>query len=319
MRLKRQNILSTLLLVLFISPLSLSAQDMESIGKLKEMTDEGMNFIIGTDLGRNGFYDQKYIANTMGIVADECGAEFIVASGDTFHYMGVQSTSDPLFLSNFENVYSHPETQIPWYPILGNHEYRGNTQAVLDYSDISRRWQMPARYYTKSFKLDNGEVFDLFFIDTPPLIDKYRNDSTDYPDAVKQDRELQIKWLESELSRSKAQHKMVIGHHPIYADTSKADIERLDMQKYVDALLRKYKVDIYSCGHIHTFQHIRMPKSPVDYMVVASGSLSRKVKPTDGTVFCAGQTGFAFVSVKDGAINVYFLDKDGKILHSFRK
>lgn len=311
--------LFALLLVFLGAPLSLFAQDMESIGRLKELTNDGFNFIIGTDLGRNGYYDQKYIGNTMGVVADECDAEFIVASGDTFHYMGVQSTSDPLFLSNFENVYTHPETQIPWFPILGNHEYRGNTQAVIDYSQVSRRWEMPGPYYTKHFELENGETFDLIFIDTPPIIDKYRNDTTGYPDAVKQSREQQLEWLESVLSKSRAQHKMVIGHHPIYADTSKSDTERIDMQKHVDGILRKYKVDIYSCGHIHTFQHIRMPKSPVDYMVVASGSLSRKVQPTEGTVFCAGQTGFAFVSVKDGAINVYFLDKDAKILHSFRK
>ena len=38
--------------------------------------------------------------------------------------------------------------QCPWYGVLGNHEYRGNTQAMMDYSEISRRWNMPDRYYT---------------------------------------------------------------------------------------------------------------------------------------------------------------------------
>ena len=31
---------------------------------------------------------------------------------------------------------SHPELMIDWFPILGNHEYRGNTQAVLDYTNV---------------------------------------------------------------------------------------------------------------------------------------------------------------------------------------
>ena len=48
-------------------------------------------------------------------------------------------------MTNYELVYSHPELMIPWYPILGNHEYRGNTQAVLDYSQVCARWEMPAR------------------------------------------------------------------------------------------------------------------------------------------------------------------------------
>lgn len=308
-----------LLLVFFaVLVTTLSAQNMQSIEQLKELTDDGFNFIIGTDLGRNGYYDQKYIANTMGIVAGECDAEFVVASGDTFHYLGVQSVHDPLFISNYENVYSHPELQIPWYPILGNHEYHGTSQAVIDYSEVSRRWEMAGRYYVKHFELDNAESFDLFFIDTCPLIDKYINDS-EYPDVALQDGSAQMKWLESELSKSTAQHKFVVGHHPIYAETGKNTTERENLQSRLDPILRKYNVDIYSAGHIHNFQHIKVPASSVDYMVISSGALSRKVAPIEGTQFCDSNTGFAFVSVKDGKITVFFLDKDANILYSFSK
>lgn len=302
-------------MVLMVSSMAL-AQNRFSIEQLKDKTDDGFNFIIATDLGRNGYYDQKYIGNTMGEVAGECDAEFVAATGDTFHYLGVQSVQDPLFISNFESVYPHPELQIPWYPILGNHEYHGNTQAVIDYSQISRRWEMPSRYYVKHFELDNDELLDIFFIDTCPLIDKYVNDS-EYPDAAKQNRSAQLKWLDEQLSKSKAQYKIVVGHHPIYADTSKNVSERLDMQKHIDPLLRKYGVNLYSAGHIHNFQHIKLPSSDVHYMVVSSGSLSRNVAPIEGTQFCNSNTGFAFVSVKDGKINVYFLDKDANILYEF--
>lgn len=66
---------------------------------------------------------------------------------------------------------------IDWFPVLGNHEYRGNTQAVLDYTNISRRWTMPARYYTKAFE-DKGATIRIVWIDTAPMMDKYRKDST---------------------------------------------------------------------------------------------------------------------------------------------
>jgi len=36
-------------------------------------------------------------------------------------------------------------------------EYQGNTQAVIDYSDISRRWVMPDRYYTKVIEGEEDE------------------------------------------------------------------------------------------------------------------------------------------------------------------
>ena len=68
---------------------------------------------------------------------------------------------------------------------------------------------------------------------------------------------------------------LVVGHHPIYADTDKSESERTDMQKNVDAILRRHKnVDMYLCGHIHNFQHIRKPDSSIDYVVNSSGSLS---------------------------------------------
>lgn len=85
---------------------------------------------------------------------------------------------------------------------------------------------------------------------------------------------------------------VVIGHHPIYAETPKDNSERSDMQKRLDPILRKHKVDIYACGHIHNFQHIRVPGSDIDYVVNTSASLSRKVKAVEGTQFCSPEPGF---------------------------
>ena len=68
---------------------------------------------------------------------------------------------------------------------------------------------------------------------------------------------------------------VVVGHHPIYAYTDKSESERTDMQKKVDTILRKHNVDMYICGHIHNYQHIRRPDSKIDYVVNTSGSLTR--------------------------------------------
>jgi hypothetical protein len=38
-------------------------------------------------------------------------------------------------------------------------------------------------------------------------------------------------------------------------------------------------------GHIHNFQHIRVPGSEVDYVVNTSASLTRGVAPFEGTLF----------------------------------
>ena len=161
-----------------------------------EIPKGDINLIVASDLGRNGYYDQKKVAATMGDVAEQIGPDAVLALGDTHHYEGVESVSDPLWMTNYELIYSHPELMVHWYPICGNHEYRGNTQAVIDYSKVSRRWDMPAKYYTKAFK-DGDTSLLVVFLDTPPLIDKYRKKSDTYPDATKQDADAQLKWLDS--------------------------------------------------------------------------------------------------------------------------
>ena len=286
--------------------------------RVAEGTYDGeLNILMLADAGRNGSYDQRLIGEWMGVYADALGPEFVISCGDLFHYQGIQSTQDPLLWSNFESIYTHGELQCPWYGVLGNHEYRGNTQAMMDYSEISRRWNMPDRYYSKTVDLDNDATLRLLFIDTTPLIDKYHKEAEEsYRDVASQDIDRQLQWIDSTLNASAATWTVVIGHHPIYAQTPKDDIEREDMQRRVDPILRKHGVDMYVAGHIHNFQHIKPEGSDVDYVVNSSGSLSREVSPTDGTVFCSSEPGFSVVSASDKKLTLYMLDKHGNILHT---
>lgn len=277
--------------------------------------EDKFNFYVANDLGRNGYYDQKPIAELMGTMAEKIGPEFILATGDIHHFEGVRSVSDPLWMTNYELIYSHPELMIDWFPVLGNHEYRGNTQAVMDYSNVSRRWTMPSRYYTKVFK-EEGTSIRIVWVDTAPLIDKYREESDTYPDACKQDMNKQLAWIDSVLTVSKENWVIVAGHHPVYAETPKDESERSNLQERLDPILRRHKVDLYICGHIHNFQHIRRPDSSIDYVVNSAGSLSRKVKSIEGTVFCSGEPGFSVCSVSKQEFNLYLVDKTGTILHT---
>lgn len=276
--------------------------------------DGDVKLMIGNDLGRNGYYEQKPIAALMGKVAEAVGPDAFLALGDTHHYLGINSVDDPLWMTNYELVYSHPELQVEWCPVLGNHEYRGNTQAVIDYSGVSRRWMMPSRYYTRIFDNDGTRV-KVVFIDTTPIIDKYHSNIGKYPDANKQDVEAQLRWLDNELSRDdNADWTVVAGHHPVYAQTPKQSSEREDMQKKVDPILKKHKVDMYICGHIHNFQHIR--KDGIDYIVNTSGSLSRPdVTPTDGTVFCSGVPGFSVLTATKDGLKLSLIDNSGNVVH----
>lgn len=278
-----------------------------------------INLYMANDLGRNGYYDQKPIAELMGTMAETIDPECVIAAGDVHHFNGITSVNDPLWMTNYEFIYSHPELMLDWFPICGNHEYRGNTQAVIDYSKVSRRWMMSEKYYSKVFS-HKGTTLRVVFIDSTPLIDKYRKNPEVYPDAQKEDMEKQLTWLDSTLRDAKEDWIIVVGHHPIYAETSKSESERKDMQKRVMPILHKYNnVAIYACGHIHTFQHIKMQNDPIDYVVNSAGSLSRKTKTIEGTVFCSGEPGFSVIAASKNKLCLYMIDKKGNVLHTVSK
>lgn len=310
----KRNILRTLavFLLLCCSTINLFAQTPEQWEKLKG----DINLYLANDLGRNGYYDQKPIAELMGRMGETIGPKCVIAAGDIHHFNGVASVNDPLWTTNYEQIYSHPELMIDWFPVLGNHEYRGNTQAVLDYGQISRRWMMPSRYYTKVFN-KKGLSLRVVFIDTTPLINRYRKEYITYPDARKQNDVAQLQWLDETLRNAHEDWVIVVGHHPIYAETSKPQEERDDMQKKVLPLLHKYNnVALYACGHIHNFQHIRKSNDKIDYVVNSSASLARKVNPIDGTQFCSSEPGFSVISATSSQLNLYMIDKEGKVLYT---
>jgi predicted phosphodiesterase len=292
-----------------------NAQELINLVKLPK---RAVNFIVASDMGRRGVSEQKNIAILMGKEADYCRISFVAVAGDPIHDDGVKSIDDSEWKDKFENIYTAPSImKIPWYVVSGNHEYHGSVQAVLDYSKISGRWKAPARYYSIEKKIDTkGNKCLLVFIDTAPIIDKYRTDSS-YSDAGKQDLDKQLRWIDSTLVYSKDPWKIVIGHHPVYAETQKEETERTDMQKRVGTILENRKADIYICGHIHNFQYIKHEGRSVNYIVNSSASESRKVNNTDGTIFCNPDPGFTVCSVTGENFTFYFINHKGETIYKY--
>lgn len=71
------------------------------------------------DMGRNGYYDQKPIAELMGHMGETLGPKCVLAVGDIHHFNGVASVNDPLWTTNYEQVYSHPELMLNWFSRAG--------------------------------------------------------------------------------------------------------------------------------------------------------------------------------------------------------
>jgi UDP-2,3-diacylglucosamine pyrophosphatase LpxH len=282
------------------------------------LSGKNFNFIVANDMGRRGESEQQNIADLMGKVAETCKIRLIAVAGEPIHDDGVKSVTDEEWKLKFENIYTAASLQkIPWYVVSGNHEYHGSVQAVLDYSTFSDRWKAPARYFYVEHALNSsGQKCLLVFIDTTPLIDKYRT-GDEYSDAPQQDIETQLQWIEQTLTLSDARWKIVIGHHPVYADTEKEANERTDMQARLAPVLEKNNVTAYICGHIHNFQHICPLDSKIHYVVNSSASQSRKVQPMEGTLFCNPDPGFSIFSVSSDSITFYMVNHEGETVYNY--
>lgn len=289
--------------------------------KLPPLSGKNLNFILISDSGMKT-EPQRLIASSaashMSRIIEDNKISFVAVAGDPIHDNGVKDVNDPEWKFKVEDIFcSKALHSIPWHAVPGNHEYKGNPQAIVDYSKVSRRWDTPARYYSIEKKLKGTKDKVLFvFLDTSPLIKK-RFES--FPEKVTPDYpQREMEWFDSTMVASDARWKIVIGHQPVYASTNKGIKERLDIQETVNPVLLKHDADIYVCGHIHSFQHIIVDGCDVNYIVNSSIGRSREVGKVEGTKFCADDQGFTVFSIGKDKIDFWFISStEGNVIYNY--
>ncbi len=275
--------------------------------------NDGLNFLVFGDWGREGQKEQLAVAAQMGTAATAIDAKFVISVGDNFYEHGVKSVNDPQWLSSFETIYAAASLQVPWHVVLGNHDYHGSCQAQIDYSQMSKRWKMPARYFKRTEKIDAATTVEFFFLDTTPMA-KAEDDKAVTPEALKdQNISKQLTWLESSLAASTAPWKILVAHHPVYSGGVHGDTPYII--KHVLPLLEKYGVQAYFNGHDHDLQHLQAGK--VNLFCAGAGSKVRKTKSTKHTKFSKGSTpGFVTVALAAEKMDVRMLDAQGQMLYT---
>jgi tartrate-resistant acid phosphatase type 5 len=270
-----------------------------------------LNFFIISDWGWNGFKAQQEVADQMARSAEKIEPSFVVSCGDNFQVQGVASVQDPLWITNYENVYKSVYLQCDWYPVLGNHDYRGNTQAQIDYSKISRRWRLESRYYTMVRRVNDSVSARFIFLDTSPFVTDYYH-KPGMPDIPQQDTAAQLAWLREVLANSKEQWKLVFGHHPVFSGGKTHGSTRELIERF-RPLFEQYHVQVYFCGHDHDLQHLREKGGSVDYIVTGTGGEPRPTGRIAQTIYSASMPAFSTVSLWGDSIRVRFVDSKGKV------
>jgi acid phosphatase len=214
--------------------------------------------------------------------------------GDNFYDYGVKSVHDPQW-EEFERTY---RPWCPFYAILGNHDYLGNPQAQVQYSqNPNTHWKMPSRYYDKKFLFPGqADGVHAFFLDTFTLSPRESRmcslamGMVDYDLLFPHKDEGQLQWLDRKLAESTMTWKVVLGHYPIFSHGLHGDTPELVRDLY--PLLQKHGVDFYLSGHDHSLELMR--RDDLNLIVSGTGCSSNPVAYSHQSIYTSDTTTFGF-------------------------
>jgi len=269
-----------------------------------------VRFMVIGDWGREGHDFQTLVAQAMTKQAKADHSTFVLSTGDNFYEDGVRAVTDSQFQTSFERVYHDRSLQIPWYVALGNHDYRTSPEAQIAYSTVSKRWKMPARYYTEEVPVDDTTTALFMIIDTSPFIEKLQKQDSIYH-VLAQPTTFQLAWMDSVLSHSHAKWKFAVGHHPIFSAAKEA-AGTPELIAQVLPVLTKYGVQAYFCGHSHNLQHL--VNGRLTTYVSGGGSKAEPIKHPGYSLFAVESPGFLSVTLTSTKLTGAFYDWAGKLL-----
>lgn len=284
---KQYNFIFTILLIMFT--LLLNSCDFEkdydllnsSPGETRmlDITATSFECIVFGDSG-SGTKNQFAVASWMKTYALSNPIQCALMLGDNFYEDGVTSVYDPHFDEQFEDVYNDNLANLPVYVVMGNHDYRGDLEAQILYSDINPRWIMPYYYYSFIYILEDGTKIQFFALDS--------NITTlELPEQKEQ-----LAWFNNVLTQSTADWKVVLTHHSLYSYGEHGNITSM-ITAYEDLLVSN-NVDFLVSGHDHDLQVIKKEDGPYYAITGASGKLRSTTFGTD-SLYAESKFGFATI------------------------
>ena len=222
--------------------------------------------------------------------------------GDNFYPDGVKSVDDDLWRRCFVEAFDTEQLgNLTWHAVLGNHDWRGNVQAQIDYSKRNKRWSMPGHYWRKDFGPEGeNPLLSVLGIDTDKHFEPWKT---------------QLDWLESQLRelRQASWPRVVIGHHTLVSYSNHGFTDY--MMSEFEPLFSRFGVAAYLCGHDHGMQVCE--KHGVTYAVLGGGGAGLyDVENGPLSKFSARSHGFGVLRVARKRLDIECRDTSGKVLHT---
>ena len=216
----------------------------------------------------------------------EHNPDLIVNAGDLVADGRVLSQWDTFFQTTAEIL-----KDVPYYPVLGNHE-----RNAAHYYDLFSLPQGGGRQGEQWYSFDYGNVH---FV----CLDSNARSSAE-----------QLAWLEDDLAHAanNAQWIFVFFHHPPYSSGNhggRADV----LLPWLDAFER-YGVDIVFNGHDHTYE--RSVRRGIWYLVTGGGGAPRYAvnsKPNPYQVYAESSLHFCKLTIEGERLSLQMIRADGAI------
>ena len=286
-----------------------------------------------------GGYHLKNVEQT-AVSISHIDSAFVINTGDSFYYCGIQNTSDPQINEDYMQVFHRNQTDfnsnLLWYSVLGNHDYGFSPEAQLELNSVIPEWVMDARYYWRRIEVSEepGAVINLIALDTSPCVNDYReNDPVkwdpcgkEFPTCAPQPGDCrfhanileqeclpQVEWFKNVLDEiPPSEWIIVVGHHR--ADELEFPARQFPFQPLLD----RPEIDLYINGHVHSLQHYSINDNP---KYITSGAASMVIDRIFNSIPIESESRSKVERVwskLSTGYTVHTLTNDGELITEFR-
>ena len=233
---------------------------------------------------------------------DSWDVDFIVTTGDNNYDVGSADTIDANigqyfhdYIFPYQGSYGAGAVENRFFPSLGNHDW--GTPDLLPYTDY---FTLPGneRYY----EVEKAPVH-IFVVDS----DSHEPDGRSF-DSI------QANWLQTEMSNSQQDWKLVFMHHPPYSSSTVHGSETVMQWPYAD-----WGATAVLAGHDHTYE--RIERDGIVYFVNGLGGRSLyglSDTPVDGSQVQYNEDyGAMLISANSVCLNFNFYNRLGDLIDSY--
>ncbi|QGJ69773.1 Tartrate-resistant acid phosphatase type 5 [Planctomycetales bacterium 10988] len=285
---------------------------------------DALNFLAIGDYGTTGT-DQRAVAAAMETFCQSSAVspDGLLLLGDNFYSPAKDGFSihSERWRTTFEDVYRNDAFPCPCWAVLGNHDYRdnlGGEVVQMEYAKaMQTRWRMPNKWYR--FELGGRKpLATVLALDSNFPSTLIPNPRKPPRTMSAEETQLQLEWLEAELSKPRAPLTIVMGHHPVYSNGQHGDTPAL--VKHWAPLFEKHQVHAYLCGHDHDLQHLELEGLFTSYVLSGGGGARTRRMPSDREIpYGKDIHGFTHLQIVPEKLIISHHSVDGQLVHRFTK